>query len=526
MCRGKEAQHSIFDPITPIQSTQDPGFRYETLDPQTTRAEYRPGSWIRFELPPEGILYSESLHFFFNLRTDFANTFGRNWAFCNDITTLFQGFRVLYGRTMVLEDIQEVGMLHQIFTNFKEVKDTFMTTRAALTGVGLEQGVTNLTNTALDRSNYHSIGNTGSLYAGQVPRRYMMAIDMGFFKKQKPIPLKFLDKRLTIEFKLQDTMSKVGYLLLAGGTNHGTISQGFALGKPVLRYKIDYLSFELEAQIRAAMRQHQLQFQWESYYYQRFQLNLNTRNQTLEVKCFKKRIKYALAVIRCEEDSNELSMDPTYTYVSLDPRATASATIDPARKTVLRNYQWTYNHRTFPDRPVEVCGVRDVEPLVSGSITTATPLLYGVNDTYTSSGAEAFYYLQETLAPGEILQGPLSRDAPWMISDSALGGGAEPITTGASNNSSQAVGAVYRSYPCSFVIAGKFAYDDVSGQQSYAIDGTTLNTTLRLSLNFNAPAFTTLAGTFGPANPMYVDMWVCYDNVLTLDENGEHYLDS
>lgn len=521
MCRHSETQHNILEPIQPVTSSQDPPFAYVNLAPDNDKSIFYCGDIIRFSLPETGILFPESLQLFFNLRTDFVSNNGRGWTFNSDIRTIFQYCRILHGRTVVIDDIQEFGQLafiNEIYNNESALIP--LTNYGYLTGQQVENNVANLTSSATDRTGYHNTSNTAStvLTPGHVPRRYMVNLNVGFLhSKQKPLPLKFLKNRLVIEFKLQDSPYTTGYFIGASlaGLNPLRGRDAIHLGRVNLQFKVEYGNYVLEKAIETAIRSSQLQYQWDGWYHQKAPLNNQQLFQRITVNCFQKRIKYALACLRSEADAIELDNDATSMYCALNPNAvnpSTSTSVDEARRTMLKTYQWRYNQRAFPDYPIQVAGTRAVET----GTTTSTNLEYPVNVNYTSSGAEAWYYLNETLHPGKAMVGPFTQDFPFLTIDAV--NSTLPITTkqqGAMTN----VGT--RTYPCAFVIAGKFFYTSIDGATTYAIDGKSLNSKLELFLEFN-----NLPSAPADAPAMFLDIWVAFDNVLTLEENGMYLLDN
>jgi hypothetical protein len=522
MCRHSETQHNILEPIRPVIASQDPPFKYVALDPDNNRDPYICGDTIRFVLPPEGILYPESLQFFFNLRTNLVSAIGgRGWTFANDIRILFQYCRVFHGSTLLLDDIQEFGQLAMVLDLYNS--DTTLvplTNTGYLTGQQLQTAVSNLTTVATDRTNYHNVVNANTNAPGQIPRRYMANLNLGFLhSKQKPIPLQAFKERLVIELKLQESIYQTG--VWSGAAQpvvaYNEIKDTLRLGRVQLHMKLEYGNYELDAAIAAAIRSSKLQYQWDSWYFQRVPLNNRTLTHRIPVQCFQKRIKYAIACLRSESDQLEADQDPTAMYCSLNPNATVpnSTTVtDESRRTTLKQYQWRYNQRMFPETPVQVLGVRVPETATSAS----TSLGYPTFQNFTSSGAEAWYYLNETLAPGKTLLGPFTQDFPWVIMD-AVSASTTFVTT--RQNTAITGGSGTTTNPCAFVIAGKFSYTSIDSNSTYAIDGKSLNSKLELILDFNAFSIDPAAGP-----NMFLDIWVAYDNVLTVQDDGSHLLDN
>lgn len=516
MCNDTETRHTLFEPIKPIYPTQDPGFRYVSLDPEINKTPFVGGDTIRFKLPQRGILYPESMELFFNLRGNLLSNFGRFWAFNNDIRTIFSSCRVLLGRSVVIEDTQEFGVLSQLFyTNNDEAMLSTMNA-GYLRGIANERATADLTSGATDRLSYHQAIGTNTLLQASVPRRYMIRLEKGFFgRTQKPIPLDHFQEELILEFRLQSDIFSCGYIVSAPSEAAALTLDGrnaVEVGRALLRFKVENSHPALTNMISQAIAAGQLRYQWEGFYHQRTPLNILTRTQRIEVPCFRKRIKYALAIIRCETDLTSPYQDATQKYASLDPRVRTDVAV--ARNTALRQYQWRYNNRLFPETPVDVCHTR----LNENGSTVATSYDYDTTTNMTSSGAMAYYYLNEVLAPGKQLIGSMSRDNPWMIMDGNI---ATVSATGTITTKISGATGGFQTYPCGFIMAGKFGYTSVDGNTRYALDGTQLNTKLELQLDFQDSALSSPVG----APNMYVDVWVAFDNVLTLMPSGEHRLD-
>jgi hypothetical protein len=187
----------------------------------------------------------------------------------------------------------------------------------------------------------------------------------------------------------------------------------------------------------------------------------------------------------------------------------------------LKEYQWIYNNRRIPSSPVKVLGVH---PAYTFNTTTPpTTPLYNVDDHYGSSAAEAFYYFRETLGLHKQT-GPFVKDYPWVIQDSWHAAADNPVTT-QFNLSTQT--PTDRRAPCSFVIAGKFS-DTVTlpdgTKQDTTIDCSSLNSNLQLKLQFNNPSG--VGSPYAAPYPlMYVDVWVAYNVLCTINDLGEVTID-
>jgi hypothetical protein len=532
----------LFEPVQVPTTEQDLPFDYLDATILNDKQVYKKGNVLQFIFPKNGLLIPESVVLFFNLLFEGSSAQARALIPAYDISTLFSRVTVTYGRTVILEDIQEYGQLSQLFS---------IATKSglrAVTQAGVFQGETLLTSSynaqtraltftggsfsdnAHSRPFYHNPAADVSVAPGQAPRRYMVKLNLGFLQQNKPIPLLYMNEELRLNFYLQDQVQKFAYCVSTTADQSGPVINDFQLGRPALRYKVYYPSLQLKNQIFNYMSRNMFTLQWVSFQHQKFPLSSTQTNQTVIIKAFRKRIKYALAVIRSELDLDDPQADATATYVALDPRvpsatggtSSSGGTVDQARKTTLKEYQWIYNNRSIPKNPVQVLGVH---PIYTFNTTTApTTVLYSVDAYNGASAAEAYYYFRETLGlESKEEVGPIVKDFPWVTQDSwhgaTTGNNRGPINTQLSLSTAT---TTHRA-PCSFVIAGKF-FDTLTlpdgTKQETAVDCTSLNSNLQLKLQFNNPS-----GAGSPyAQPyprMYLDVWVAYHVTCQINDLGE-----
>jgi len=523
MCKKTSTDlQSLFQPTTTPSAGQDLAFDHVNATLLNARQVYKKGNVIQFTLPQQGLLVPDTLRLFFNLLFEGSSSVTTRRFFPSmDINNLFSRVTLSYGRTVILEDIQEYGQLSQLFSVHTKPATRQINRNGVFQAETLTQFHTGVTDTTQTRPFLHNPQGLSSVAFGQAPRRYMVNINLGMFQQEKPIPLLYMNEKLRLDFYLQDQVQKFAFVQAATVNIPGPVVTDFQLGMPTLRYRVYYPSLQLKDQIFNRISTGRFALQWTSFQHQRFPLSSSQTNQTMIINTFRKRIKYALAVIRSEIDIDDPQADATSTYVSLDPHvpntASSANTVDQARKTSLKEYQWFYNNQAIPSKPVKVLGVH---PNYTFNLTTQpTSTLYNVDDNYASSGVEAFYYFRETLGLKEHT-GPTVKDFPWVIQDSWHAGANSPVTT-QFNLSQQTL--TDRRAPCSFVIAGKF-FDNVTlpdgTVQETTIDGMSLNSNLRLKLLFNG-----LSGTGSPYSApypqMYLDVWVAYNVVCVINDLGE-----
>lgn len=528
---------SVFDPIKHYVPTQDMPARFLTVVP-ATGVTFGFGNTIRFELPAQGFAFLNSLALMINVQLRTTGSLGRNLAFPNDIGSIFESVRLLHGRTVVLDDIQQFGGLQSLLADIEEPLESYIGGTGILKGVGYESSQTAVTQLSQQRVNYISLGNnTANNSPGWAVRRFLIRPRMGFFRGQKPLPLKHLGEQIVIEFKIHDSFKKAFYSLNAPVTGLSTSFEAspiiLEVGRPMLKVRIETSNPLLDKRLVQSLKQRTLQYQWDSIYFQRLPLSLFNQNQTLIINCSKRRVKYAFAVIKSDNDFNlqNVAQNPNLTYSSLDPRDTVGTSFDNLRRTSLRTYQWIYNNRAYPHDPVDVMQLTVDPPSSAGTFTP--PLASSTTNTMGSSAADAYYQFEETMrgAPFHFNQGFCpGRDGLWQYFDRNLSSQATQSVSNSASTTQTAVGTI----PTKLVMTGNFNFKSATGNH-YVLDTKSLNAPLQLQLNFNgtcnlsetnsnqAPGANG-AGGLGPSS-MFVDCWVFYDCIWTLGDNGLGSLD-
>ena len=522
MCKETSTNlQSLFESTPPPSTGQDLAFDHIDATLLNARQVYKRGNVIQFILPKTGLLIPDSARLFFNLLFEGSSSTIRRMYPSTDINNIFSRVTLTYGRTVILEDIQEYGQLSQLFSVYTKPATRQLNRNGVFQAETLSAFHNGVTDTTHTRPFLHNPQGLSNVAMGQAPRRYMVNINLGIFQQEKPLPLMFMNEELRLNFYLQDQVQKFAFVQAGAVNVSGPVVSEFQLGMPSLRYRVYYPSLQLKNQIFNHISTGRFVLQWTSFQHQRFPLSSSQTNQTMIINTFRKRIKYALAVIRSEIDIDDPQADATSTYVSLDPHvpntASAASTVDQSRRTSLKEYQWFYNNQAIPSQPVKVLGVHPAYTF--DKTTQPTTTLYSVDDYYGSSGVEAFYYFRETLGLKKQT-GPFVKDNPWVIQDAWHAGADTPVTT-QFNLSQQTV--TDRRAPCSFVIAGKF-FDTVTlpdgTLQETTIDGMSLNSNLRLKLLFNGLSETGSPYS-APYPRMYLDVWVAYNVVCVINDLGE-----
>lgn len=525
MCGDDMKLDTIFDPIEKPIALQQPPFRYIKRSPTPNKTKFATGEKIMFAFEEIDYLDPSSVRIIFNASLDMRSIGGRTYCFSHDIRTVFSRIRLLYGNTCILEDLQEQGMYAQLMTRTSATIADMLGSDAMLRGLGTEVGTGSVQGTVNDRTNYHHIGNVADNKPNEVPKRYIIKLELGLFKQRKPIPIKYMRDKLRIELTINGSedcayspnTSTNALFTAAVGT------RAVQIGFPQILFKAYQPGTEYDDQVWSILKQSNLQYQFESYYYSRFNLNSYTKTQYLKVPTFKKRILRALAIIRCESDHNNYAIDSTQTYISLDPRfgvnaaGTAVLANVAARETALRRYQWFFGNTAYPERPVDAVELTNNDTSIGGSSTAA----HFVDDYITDTAAESFYYMQQTTkAPDGLLIG---LDYNWSIASSA-GASTPSIMTRQGNTAEFA-----RNYPCNYIMAAEFGGTGMDNRK-YALDGASTNDSLQLRLDFNkshGEASDFVLGTSSNVPPpMFVEVFVIYDNILTIDANNNVVLDN
>ena len=501
---------------------------------------------IRFEFDQIGMLDPKSVFLTFNVQnTGYWNGGSRNVAFSSDIRSVFSRMRLLYGRTCILEDIQDYGSFCNLVSSQRQRVDEAFTSGAILNGTATLNSVSNLTFGTCDRSHYHNHNNSNITNAplGNVPRRYIIRLNCGLFEQEKWLPLFNMQEKLILELTVADPRW-CSFLLNAvnagvSGPNavpppnsNLVFNRGICVSLPEIQYRRQNIEPIIQTKLESMLNSNQVAFQYISFYHQRFPLNVYNKKHVLKVPAIKKRILYAVAFLRNDEERSQYLSDPMGTYCALDPRigynytgANPNYDYDGPKRTLLRNYQWRYNGQHFPEKPIRVCeGAHNLSTAGTGSTVLDGTL------TYTGIPVEAVQYanyvlknsLYTTLSHEAGVPGLIDNFGPNIVQFSKqnnTGGNSD-----AAINSSRAI----RAYISSLPIVGKFYTEHMDGSTIFALDGTTNNGCLELILDFN-DAFRYQVSellTFPGNEPkMVVDVWVAYDSILNVDINNNIVLD-
>lgn len=522
--------------LNTVKAVQDVPEKYvRTL---AAKPIYKTNEIIEFKLDQQGFLDPGSVFLLFTVAIDAVAAANQeipvsgvqpttfNLSFTNDISNIFSRVRLLFGRTGIVEDIQEYGLLQSLFSLVTDTIEDQVSTESLMNGKSLRAGVagSNVQNTAFDRVNYHNMSNAGvplTQPIGNVPRRYKIKVNLGLLTQRKPLPLFLLNDELIIQFtvnKLYNCAYLVNLPVLALPSLTET---PILVGVPELIYTIQLPSAIETAMANSALRK-RLTYHYPTFVYVNKPLDPFLATQNIKIPLFSKRLLYAIAVIRCENDRsrNVFIQDPNSLYCSLDPRVgrtntgnNPSNTYQEARNTTLRSYQWFYNNNAIPEKEVSVVEI-DLNSTVALSTVT-------VKDQKTGSAVEALQYLKETLKIRDKVFNISQNDVFGFYDNYILNAGGvisfNQISNLATNNTGNELPyQSLRAFTSNLIMAGKF-YSEREGGLLLALDGNSLNANLTLQLNFNNPAKSSVE--FPTPPPMSIDIFLACDGMITVDEN-------
>ena len=541
------------NPVKQFQPSQDLNIESWVRKEAANTKQAFTGQIITFDFDQIGVLDPSSVYLTFNVQNTayWTSVSARTTLFSNDIRCVFNRLRILYGRTCVLEDIQDYGSLTSLFSSQTTDPNKSQSVGSVLTGTQSITAVTNVGRAQTDRANYHNYNNTNVTdnYIGNLPRRYVVRLNAGLFQQKKWLPLFNLREKLSIELTVADprecsyflnavNAGVVGSQATPPPNNNLFLNRGICVSLPELHYTYQQVTPQLQ-QVLEKQLIRGIQLQYNSFYHQRFPLNVYNARHSLKIPCIKKRVLFAFAVLRNDEERIQYVSDPMNTYAALDPRIGGNYTgsaprndYDGPRRTLLKNYQWRYNGQMVPEKPVRVC---EGPHTLTASPTSITPI--DGSQTYTGIAAEAYRYANYVLH-GNMYSGiPNDNSTPGLIDNFVSQSGVTStvfegsVINNTNNNSdplAHATTRLIKAYTSSLPIVGKFYTEHMDGETLLALDGTQNNGSLELILQFN-DAFRYNSSeplTYPGLEPkMVVDVWVCYDTLLTLDINNNLELD-
>lgn len=534
MCKNNSLyQVHTETPVLPFANDEPAHRVVQNLTERTLRIDadkdlYLSQQVVRFSLPNDGLLNPSSVEMAFTLGFEVVtnpSNASRPFSIPADVRTVFKRARILIGRTCVIADVTEYGMLCKLMTVLTSTVDDAVGIDGPLRGCMLEGGITNMVPGQRARLNYHNVAGGSATPIGSVPRRYIVKLDLGFLQQNSYVPLHLLQAPMIVELTIEDFSACA---FLSGNTTTNPIVRGTVkIANPELLFTIKNTTYDENATIVKTLQSKPLVYNYTGIDHSRTQLVLSQTQHRIVIPTFRKRIKYALAIMRNELDAQNAYVDSTTTYLSLDPRmgntGTGSAIwseSDNPRLTALKTYQWQLGSSfRFPDQPARVCDM-PLPNYTSGG--------EAIDVGYTGQAPEAFYHLVHTVG----LERGIGINAETMWGYYETGRGPSQVNNGVTFSNKLNVTSTYdaaqtqinniRAYTSLFVMAGRFCNIGVDGKMEY-LDGASNNDKLTLNLNFNAPYN---GNAFAAGDPkLHVDVYVFYDANLRIDKDMTVTLD-
>jgi hypothetical protein len=520
-----------------VKSVQDIKEKY--IRELAAKNVYQTDETITFKFGRDGFLDPGSVYILFTVWVN-ANTTGMqaipgsgvsptglNFTFTQGISNVFSRVRLLFGNTGIVEDIQEYGLLKSLFSLVEITFQDMVSTDNLIEGNSLKIGSSgsSIQNTALDRRNYHNVGNNtttiGLGNAGRIARRYKMKLELGLLNQKRPLPLFLLNDELIVELTVNKLYNCAFFADCPVVGIPSVTETPIKIGLPEMVYVVK-LPSGIERVLAEKALLSRMSLTYTTFTYINKKIDPFSATQNLTIPLFNKRILYAIAVIRCENDRNRnvFCQDPNNLYCSLDPRTgrTNAAgggvafTHYGARDTALRSYQWFYNNSPIPEKEISV---------INNDSFVSTLTYFPTPDQKTGTAPEAIHYLKETLNMRDKSFG-LSQNDIFGFYDAYNNPGITPsYYNNISNTATNTTGTAlpyqqFRTVTSSFMIAGKF-YSQRDSGVLYALDGNSLSATLTLKLNFNQ-AFT-VSSDFSTPPPMSVDIFLACDGNVSIDRD-------
>ncbi len=532
---SKKKLDELLEPVQksdPIITLNPPLVRYHRVfDDQRSEALHQRDTFT-IKLPKQGFLDTSSIRLLFNLRPllTLTNANPSDIGFSWDINTIFKRVVLRLG-SIEIDAINEYGFLSHIHSCLFD--DGFANGHGQ---AGIMEGKQPLSSTTYNNSNFtrgsYHLRNGGGVPNPYTSRKYMVPINLGLLQQKKLIPLDYFGEALTIQFYIEEA-SRV--IISQSTVNVLSQAADLELSTPYLLFKTYNGPPSFKHEFDIMVKNANLNFQYVSWDYNRFTLTTNI-NQTFQIKTKRKFLKYAIACIRCDQDQGNIYYDSYGTYIQSNPDQTLvqgrpSNTITTAQGrhiakiTTLKSYQWSIGNKKFPDIPVNVIQTKQVEDNIgtAGNLFIAVP-----------PHCECWYYLTQ-LCDGlqrKTQMGNTVTEQAFFSIDSNTSNGAQNYGANANFNSA----FPNSRYSYKFFMIGIFNHNMPYGGNVCASAGALTNDALNLSLEFNYPSFDTgyfssATGTAGPpmtcqAPPMFVDVFTCYDNYLTVYENGSALLEN
>lgn len=359
-----------------------PPFEIRSITPSPGKTFYTQNDTIKFEFPPDLFLDPSSVRLHFQFRV--AGTFSASVFGCTtyDINTIFQRMQVLYG-TQTLQDCQRHDIYTRIMGNFFNNPISSSHFRGAFDGthnvsrIENSGGTSRQTTAGMERNQYLAgVGPTSaSVSPFQIPKNYVTSIGVGLFLQNRIIPLPLMSQKLSLLLEISPAERVVCISNTAA-----TVTS--ALRIEIGKIRIEYIGYRQTPEILTYERHlGPKRFVFLAYDHFTSPLDRSQRTQYFKFQINRKKVKYAFAVIRAEDD--EVPSRDSYTFHwSLNA---FQGVVE--KSTALNNYQWKVNQVYIPEQPVKM-----ISPRLDGNEP------FGVeSETQQTPATDAYTYIERTL---------------------------------------------------------------------------------------------------------------------------------
>lgn len=506
---------------------------------------YRENRSFRFTLPRSGLIDPRSIRLSFNCRavpTGAVGTVSHQAGFVFDINSLFSDVSLNVGRNQVLSHQRAYNMIARTTAKIGNEFQINNTQRGLYMGGGRALDLFNGAEST-SRMAYHTLLGqvSGTRYVTvDVSRRYMTPITLGLFVQQRPLVLDPFNEQLELEITLdKGDIALVNHLGPAPAvTQPPTI---FAeIGYPTLHFTyFDLGNTPLYKQVQNQLDKTGFSYQYVQWMHNQSPLNAKVLRQKIRIPIHHKYIKYALALITCDEDRASQAFSSFRTYATLDPTSTNGNTLlttDPVKEErrnqkrgCIKTYQWIYNKtQRFPELPVPVINSPEIvsqspegtesEPMAG---TTKVAPIQPTASQYISRGEEVWYHIEQLFLQNKEMAmaiGLHPNDSMFIHYDSP-----HPAYGSITNSSDEGVlnlqkyigasGTTTGRVASNFFMVGNFTQPLYDGTVA-CLEGGTNNETLELELELNG-----ITSNTSPPK-MILHTFVAYDNILVVKNDS------
>lgn len=474
----------------------------------TQMGTFKPDQKITFKFPDTGLVDVTSLKLGFVLQPNVQFAVSSTAAFTYDISTIFSNVRVKHSQT-VLEDIDEYGFLTQKLGLMYDDPIKSDPERAIEGKHPFINTPTGITQAGVTRQIYHSRTASNALPLINLPRSYLIDINCGLLQQSKYLPLDTLHGELSLELTLQQPKY---CMIISSPTPSFAADPTYSVSKAYLLYKSYDMDTMFKEQYSEMLRRNRLTFQFVSWNHSRFNMN-ELQMQQFTIPTNKKYLKYAMAFIRNELDVALNLTDPTATYCNLYPGFNfTGSSLSNDRVTMIKSYQYRIGETRYPEERVQCYLTQPRTSSVTGPSSNASD----ITDQFASPATEQYYYYQQLGSIlGKTVASAMQYSEYGMV---AL----DYFSTGTSILPQLTQPSSIRN-PFLFPLIGIFSSTLPDGRLIGPSPGCGNNDPLVLSIEFNGRAINGSGQSV--TQPMYLDVFTCYDNYWTVTDSGDSMLD-